>query len=52
MEYNNGVGWQEKNGKFIKHFQSNAHISSHQRFQTFQREDSNVDVPLDKGKLA
>ncbi|CAF4322626.1 unnamed protein product [Rotaria sp. Silwood2] len=40
-----------KDGKLIKHFQSNVHISAHQRLQMFKKEDSHVDIQLDKERI-
>ncbi len=41
-----------KDGKLIKHFQSNAHIAAHERLKMFKKEDTHVDIQLDKGKFA
>ncbi|CAF2951480.1 unnamed protein product [Rotaria sp. Silwood2] len=40
-----------KDGKLIKHFQSTAHISANERLQTFKKEDSHVDIQLDKERI-
>ncbi len=41
-----------KDGKLIKHFQSNAHIADHERLTMFKKDDTHVDIQLDKGKFA
>ncbi len=40
-----------KDGKSIKHFPSNAHIAAHERLKMFKKEDTHVDIQLDKGKF-
>ncbi|CAF1443105.1 unnamed protein product, partial [Didymodactylos carnosus] len=40
-----------KDGKLIKHFQSTAHISANERLQMFKKDDSHVDIQLDKERI-
>jgi hypothetical protein len=42
----------DKDGKLIKHFQSTTHIAANERLQMFKKEDSHVDIQLDKGKFS
>ena len=37
-----------KDGKLIKHFQSTVHVVAKERLQMFKRENSHVDIQLDR----